>query len=466
MGILDEIKKPKSNVFRRILVKRRSQDTGLFESEWQDISTYVKRWGNIRTNVDSERVSRFQFNSFNCTMDNREGKFNAHDDISSMWYGYLDQQRSLIKVQVGFTEVTRGTNGVNRLIEYPNNAIWDSGSYWDEGASWDTQNVTFRGILSGDQVLSDNNDAALTIKPVNQIFIDFAARNLTGWTSTGLSASQFCTMLRDQTDGSGSFIFRPFFDDTTTNWNISTTTATYANLNTSTAADILDMNCWQVLEKLAEVENYVCYVGKDGKFNFEPRSGGTSTAFEFHGFGSFDTTYGHTIKSISSFGKKLTKFYSRIEVKRLAADTTTSLEVEQSNMEVASDNAAWALGQRTLRIENLWIQDATTAAAIAQTLFDDLSAIKNEIEFTTTLVPHLNLLDKVTIHYDPNPITGNSLWDTYNWADTSTGIDSGFDLEWDDSRGSGIYLNGDEYKILAEDINLESLETKFVCRRV
>lgn len=463
--LLRLIKSPKSRVYRKIFIKRRVSGTGFFEDEWQDISSYVIKWGKISTNVDSVRLNTFQFGSVTVTLNNEEGKFNAHDDENSLWYGYLSQQRTLVKIVCGFINQTDNADGTIDLELLPSNTFWDE-AYWDLGAYWDDQNQVFKGIIAGDLSLSDRNQVNLTVRPLNQVFVDYAATNLSGFTSTGITATKFCEILRDQTDVNGNYIFRPFFDDTTTSWDISTTSNIYANLNTSGAEDLKDKTCWDVLVKLSESENYIPYITKNGVFKFISRDVTTTSSFEFHGAGSFNSTYGQTIKSVMKFEKKLTKYYSRVEVKYRNEDTTTAYEIVQSDLEVAEDNAAWNLGQRTFSIQNFWIPTSTVAATIALNIFNDYSAIKNEIEFDTSFIPHLNILERVNIYYDPSPISQNSLWDLYNWADSSGAAETGQELMWDASKGNGIKLSGQEFRILSEEIDLDNFSNKYVMRRV
>jgi hypothetical protein len=279
-----------------------------------------------------------------------------------------------------------------------------------------------------------------------------------------MTASKFITMLRDQTDGSSNFVFRPFFGNTTTNWEIQATTNIYSNLNTGTAADVRDMNVWDVIEKLSEAELYYPYITRDGKFKFVPRSHGTSTvAFVFNGNGAFDREYGHTIKKIQSYGPKVSKFYSRVSVKWKEESTSTSYEIRQTALAVDGTNIAWTYGQRTLDIDNTWIPTLTTATIIADNVFNEVASLKNEIVFTTSFIPHLELLDLVHIYYDSsNNYRTESLWDQNNWAeDPTTGT---MDLIWDQSSGDAIRIINQEFKFQSIDVNLDTLECRFEAR--
>lgn len=466
-SVLDRIKAAKSRVFTRCYVKRRSASTGLFESSWQEITDDVKKFGKITNAIDAQRRSKFTFGTAKIVVENSSGRYNPHNDISSFWYGYLNQQRTLVRIDAGFLYSTKDANGVYTNYEFPLAAQWDTVP-WDGGQSiWDAEqsSTVFTGVISGDIVFSETNEVTFNIKPLVSIFQDFPAKNLTGWTSTGMTASQFVTMVRDQTDGAGNFLFRPFFQDTTAYWDISTTSNTYANLNTSTANDVIDKNVFEIIEKLSEAEDFVPYVSKEGLFKFISRGSGLSvTSFEFYGAGAQNSEYGNTIKKVSSYGFRASKFYSGVQIKFNEASTATSYVTVETTMTVSGTNIPWVLGAKTLKIENNYIQTTATALALATNIFNDSSALKNEIEFETTFIPHLDLFDRISVTYDPNPISTSSLWDQRNWADdfTSTSDDLIFDAQENDS----LLLQGQEFKFISIELDLDNYSNKILAREV
>lgn len=462
------IKKPISQVFRKAKIKRRSAVTGLFESSWQEITSDVISWGKISISLDNERRNKFTFGNMKLTMSNEGGKYSPHNNYGSLWYGYLNQQRTLVQIDAGFLVNTLASSGIWASAELPSLTNWDE-AIWDFDASvWDGDEsaAMFTGIISGDIIASDKQQIVFNIKPLTSVFQDYPAKNLTGWTSTGFTASQFVTLLRDQTDGSGSYVFRPFFGDTTSNWDISTTSNIYANLNTSTADNVIDKNVWEIVEALAEAENFVPYVTKAGVFRFVSRATeGDTFSFEFHGAGSVDSSFGNTIKDVQSFAFKPSKFYSRVQVKWQTADTATSYETVESTFQVGGANNPWILGDRTLQIQNTYILTSTVANALAQNIYNDVSGLKRELEFTTTFIPHLDIFDKFTVYYDPTEPTAQSLWDAKNWADTvGASVD---DLIWDPEGGGGsIILNGEDFKFLSFEIDLDNFQNRFVAREL
>ncbi len=394
-------------------------------------------------------------------MNNDEGRYNPSIDENSIWNGYGDQQRTLVRIVAGYVYESMNTDGYWNRALVPYSGDWDLAS-WDM-TDYDTEQVLYSGYISGDINQAGNNQINIPVVPLNECFRQYAASRLTGLNNS-LTASDFMEVLRDQVDADGAYIFRPFFGNTLTNWEITSTTSEYVNLNTSTAEDLTNINVWDVVQKLASAENFVPMVTTDGKFKFFDRNENTAPVYEFYGPGGFSSEYGRNIKKVTWYGQRFSKYYSRVTVKWVDADTSTSYEVVDSQYLVSGDSGPWTLGEKTLAIENFWIPTATTAAIIANSLFDEFSAIRDEIEFTTPFIPQLDVLDRFLITYDQSPVTENSLWDVYNWCDTTAAaeIDG---LLWDASPGDAIKLLNEEFKIISIEINLDSLENKFIGRK-
>lgn len=438
--ILEMIKRPHVRVFRRAYIKRRLLATGLFETDWYEITRDVKRWGSINSNIDVERVGKLDFNGLQLVVSNIDGSYNPDDNEDSLWSGYANQQRSLVKIECGFYNQYRSVDGVWRTDEVPEDP------------------TVFVGIISGNIDVSDANEVTLEIQPVTQVFRDFPAHLVTGFTSTGITASQYIQLLRDLTSGAGTYVFRPFFGNDSAYFELTSTSQVYAGLNTSTAADFYQMTVWDVVERLAQAENFVAYITPTGKFRWVPKTVSASTQYKFFGLGfSPDREYGHTLKRIYRYGKKLTSFYSRVAVKYDKADTSTSFVSTALAFAIDGTNTAWNLGYRTFSVENFWIPNSATAASVCGAIFSEVSALKNEINFSTSLITHLNLLDRVEITYDATDFsTRNEYWDIGDWDE----------MKWDGSRGDAIVLQAEAFKVLSININLDNLETRFVCRQL
>jgi len=444
---INMIKKPRSKVFRRAFIKRRQLSDGLFEPDWLDVTSHVKYWGQYKTSIDVERQGLLRFNSVKMRMSNIEGKFNPDDDEFSLWNGYANQQRSLVKIEAGYTHQTLGSDGIWSSTEFP------------------TSPVMFIGIISGNTYVSDKNEVILPLQPLYQIFRDYPAHLIDGFGAGGVSAGGWFALLRDQTDGSGEYIFRPFIGGgTATDWSIASAGHLYANLNTSSASDLSNLDCWEVSTRLAESENMVPLFTREGKFVFREKDPTTTVSYEFFGLGFSDRTYGHTIKNVTSYGKKLTQFYSRVAVKFVDEDTSTSFVNTGLAFTISGTNTAWNLGHRTFELQNFWIPNSAAAASVASALFDDVSSLNEEINFSTSFIPHLDILDRVKVNYSAVDIANQeSLWDLKDWTPDPIAAD---ELYWDASRGDAIILKDTPFQLLSIDINLDKLETLFVGKKL
>jgi len=460
-SLINRIKAPMSKIFRRLLIKRRSITTGLFEANWQDLSRFVKRWGDFSSSVDTPRFGDVRFDNASIQVINIDGTFNPSDNTDSFWSGYADMQRSLVRIEAGFTHETQSAGGVWTNTEFP------------------TTTTIFQGILSGDFFMSSRSEITLPLRPLTQIFRDYLARDMVGYTTTGMTAGAWFARLRDHTDGAGSLVFRPFIGDgTTTNWSIASGTIDYGvgttatgndiGLNTSTSTDIYDLDCWGVTERIAQAENYIAFVNREGNFFFQKKTATASVQYQFYGLGSSPSTnrvYGHTIKNINQYGKRHSAYYSRVAVKFNRDDTSTSFVNTSTAFLIDGSNTAWNLGNRTYSIENFFLHNSINAAVIASAVLTDVISQSEEIEFTTTFIPHLNLFDRISISYDATDfVTGRSLWDINDWADTS--LTTIHDLIWDSSRGDSIVLTAVEFKLISISINLDNLETRFIAKRL
>jgi len=439
-----EIKKAKERAFRKAYIKRKDATTGLFEADWQEITSDVKKWGKIKTAVDSIKLNRTKFSNFKLVVENSTGRYNPSGELNSLWENHASRQRSLVKIEAGFYHQTITSEGIWTTTTYP------------------ADSTAFVGMISGDLPMSDKNEMHLPIKSLLEVFRSFPAKLLTGFTTTGLSAQEFLETLRDQTNGSGDFFFRPFFGDTVANWNLPTTTQVYGDLNSTGADFVHDKNCWDIIQELAETEDMVPYIRRDGTFNFSNRDANTTVAaFEFYGVGFFNTEFGQTMKKLSAYGKRLANYYSRVELKWFDSASVTSTIVKESVLTITGSNDPWNFGSRTLALENFLIPTSTIADILATNVFNNVTSLKNEIRFSTSFIPHLEVLDRVEISYDSGDANTRSRWDLADWAD-----DTEDDLIWDHTIGDAINLNSTPFKILEVELDLDNMETRFIGREI
>src|SRR3990167_1644507 len=212
-SLINQAKRPISKVFRRFSVKRRQVSDGQFEASWQDLSRYVIRWGSYGSSIDTPRFGDLNFDNAAVTVINIDGTFNPDNNTDSFWSGYGDLQRSLVRIEAGFTHQTQSAGGVWTNTEFPSvTTMW-------------------QGIINGDIFMSTRSEVTLPLRPVTQIFRDYQANDVTFGVASGITSGAWFTYLRDHTDGSANLIFRPFIGDgTTTDWSIATGGLTYSQL--------------------------------------------------------------------------------------------------------------------------------------------------------------------------------------------------------------------------------------------
>ncbi len=201
---------PINDVFRRAFIKRRLSSDGKFESDFTEITEFVKSWGSLSWDLDSVRINRFRHSGISLKCLNDTGRFNPEDNINSFWFGFLTRYRTLLKIEAGY-----------------------KGCAPNEELPTDTTQGIF--ILDDEIPISGKtNDVVLKGKSLQSLFDEVDAKDVTGIFATQ-SASDIVTLIRDHTDGSGNFIFREFI--TSTSWTIQTTT-TDVKLNSNTVEDL------------------------------------------------------------------------------------------------------------------------------------------------------------------------------------------------------------------------------------
>jgi len=442
-SITKEIKKAHSRVFRRCYIKRRDTTTGLFESNWQEITNDIKRWGQIGSNVDYERYGSFNFLGTNLIMDNSKGRYSPATSDNSLWYGYMSQQRTLIKIEAGFVHQWLDTNG-----------IWHNDTYPSDP-------TIFRGIISGAINYNDQDEVVLPLKPLMQVFSDFLYDDIF------LAAGDYLDSA--VTELSISDKIKPFFDNTSSNFDIASIPSVAAQK--WPGGQTTDLSVWKFIESMARQLNLVPYITPAGVFKVRNKTVSSTTAFEFYGAGpTINTEYGQTIKDVTYYGVNANNFYSKVIYQynwtNLFTTTGPLYAVTSLSSTITGSNLVWEYGAKALTVSDsdgdFDIVGLTlpTAQAIANSLcgqiFNEVSRADEEIRFKTTFIPHLNLLDRVKITYDSSDYTSNqTLWDAYNW-DT--------ELTWDDGAEGAIVLQNEPFKILSIQIDLDNLETNFVCR--
>jgi hypothetical protein len=407
------IKRSKMRVFRRIYMRRRLA-SGEYEASWVQIpNRYIKKFGKVSYEMDVAKPNFYTFSDFSFSVVNNDGYFSGTENAMSFWYGYLTRYRTLVKVEAGYLDTDD--------TEYP------------------TVSTLMIGIMTDDIKQNYDNSVELNARHISEVFNEIPAGRIAGLGSTQ-TASDIVTKIRDFTDSNGVYVFQKYISSGA--WNISVTTNNY-NMATSTSLE--GLTCWELMSKLAEAENYVMYIARNGDFYFNSRSVVASTpAFTFAGIGESGQEYGHNIMKRLSIDDGISKVYNRIRVKMANDDTLTSYYTKQETWNWADSSSSFYYGVRTYEYENDWLNTAG-ASTIADNLYNEFRWPKLELEMDTKFVPQLNLNDRVGVSYRTRTAMGGDLWGYFDW---------GYGI-WAAQAGFNIDISGSDYKItsISHDLN-------------
>ena len=414
--------KPSATVFRRLWIKRRQAADGLFEPDWQEISSFVKRWGSVERSIDDIKLNTFRNSGFNFVVANDKGKFNKEDNLNSLWLGYLTRYKTLVKVEAGYE-----TAGGTEVPSDPRLGIFVMNQEIPQSA--------------------DSNELQIPCSSLQVIFDEERATNLSGILNTTLTASEIMAKIRDHTDGAGSFIFRQFI--TSTSWTIETTTSTYVY-----GADELRGSAWDLMNDLAEKEAKVLLINRTGGIEYRSRDERTSaSAFDFYGLG-FPRM---NMTKLTDFREAVDKYYTFFRYKYLDADTSTSYVTAGTTTTVSPSSLNWSYGARTYDLEsNSGVANTATAQAVVDRLYTELATdVPEEAAWTAKFNPELEVLDKVTASYHSYNLAGKTLWDTFEWESGLWAIE-GENFDWN-SKG---------FKVLSLKTDLERFDVSVKGRAI
>jgi len=427
--IRDPVKYP----YRKAEIKRRQSSDALYESSWQDITKYVERWGTLQTSLDDQRLNQFVHSGVNLQVRNDYGEFNPEYEGQSLFYGYLTRYRTLLRIQAGYTD---GSGNI-----FPS----------------DTTQGIF--ILDGEiQHVPKSNTINLNFKSIISPFQETRASEIDGITSS-ITSSEIIAKIRDATDGSGNFLFRNFI--TTTAWDIDTTTRVLTGLGTTTSRD--QFSVWEMMVKLAEIENFVVHATRTGGILFGSRRANTTTSQ----FSLYGASYPRpNIIQINSFKEAVNKLYTHIRFKFMEDETATSYVEGGTQTTVDARSPEWKYGRRTYEMENAFFSDSAEPQAVASRLANEFANLRSELNVDIVFSPHLELLDHVDVSYREGSLNSIQLWDARDWAaDTSTS-DTALALTWASETTAAIEFNQKSFKIISRKTNLDTFATNLILREI
>ena len=360
-------------------------------------------------------------------MKNDYGEFNAETDPNSLFFRWLTRYRTLLKIEAGY-EDTDGT-------EYPSSS--EQGLF----------------ILTGEISLSPRkNEVRLAFQSIMYPFEETPANEIDGLIGT-LTASGMIEVLRDSTDGSGNYLFREFI--TSTSWDISATTQEYL-VATTTALD--GLSCWDLVSSLAESENYIVCIKRDGTFFFGSRED-TNTTFDLLGRNYIRPN----IIEIKSYKEAIDKLYTSVRVQYEDADTSTSYIEVGGKIKVDPTSYEWTFGKKIYETENLLIPTRSMAKDVANKIRTEFSSLKKEMNVDCLFLPTIELLDKTNVFYRQEVDSAQDVWDSKNWADSTTAA-SVSPMYWAGATLGAFNFYGKEFKVIGKETNLDNLKTSLILR--
>ena len=414
-------------------MKRRLVTTALFESEWQDITKYVVQWGTYQLGVDDLRVNQFNFSGLNVTVTNDYGEFNPEYDGGSLFYGYFSRYRTLVRLSAGYTD--------------------GSGKQFPDNAS--------QGIYVMDaniDISPSNKEVRLLCKSIISPLQETRASEIAGITNS-ITSSRIVELIRDATDGAGSYLFQSFISSSA--WDIQTTTAIIHAFNTTTALE--SYSVWELMQKLAESEDYIVTATRYGGLRFidrEPNTTGSQWTFYGQGYKDPD------IISLKNYKEATDKLYTHVRFKYLEPDTYTSYIDSGTNTVVNVNSNEWKYGRRTYELENNFFIDTSAAQSVADTIANEFSQLKNELTIDAFFNPTVEILDRISVNHYEYETYSDMRWDLRTWATETTTTDLPNVLFWADETTSTIDFFGKQFKVLSKTTNLDNYVSTFLLREI
>jgi hypothetical protein len=387
---------------------RRRQASGEYETDWQLIpNRYIKSWGTIEYSVEDIKPNWYKYSGAEISVVNNDGYFSDELNRASFFYGMLGIHKTMVKIEAGYIDTDD--------TEYP------------------TTPTLFYGLIdiTGTKY-KQNNEIIFRINHISQIFENEQADRISGL-STTQTANTIMGRIRDHADGSAVAMFQKYISAAA--WNITTSTYYY---DMATTTSLQNVSCWELMQKLTEAENYTMYIDNTAQFYFKEFTGvPASVTFHFSGIGDKDRSWGHTIMRKVDIDPGYSSIYNRIRVKYEEDETTTSYYTYNESWNWGDSSSSFRFGVREYPYENTWL-NATTAAAVAGSLFSEFSEPKKRITFDSKFVPQVMLMNRVTLTYKSQKYSGDDLWGHGIW---NTAM-------WGKILAYNIYIDNEEFKVV------------------
>jgi len=430
MTIEAEIRKSVLEPFRKAYIRRRLNDgSGDYETDWFDITNLIKIFGIVSWSTDDIQLNQFEQPTVTLTSRNDNKEWTEGVFQTSLFEGFLTRYKTLVRINAGYLD--------------------------EDGNELPTNTAVFYGIITDEVTLNSENEAIIRVNALSWTLEEQSAGDIGSLASE--TATSLAEKIRDIQDGSSNFTLQRYISSTA--WNIETTTTVYTDITTDS---LNSLNCWELIGRLAEAENFVTYIDNNGGLSFRAKDANTaSSLWTFNGPGIRDTTYGVNIVSLDDLNPGWSQIYNRIRVKHLDENTETSYVTAETSWTVGDGSTQDKYGTRTYEFENTWL-DQTGASILAAQMLNNLNAPKDEYLITTKMITHLNLFDRVTLNWYGEPILANpSYWGRSYWSNAA----SPNKWYWSGRRG-GILIRNKECKIIRIDIDLDNFQTQFKLKEI
>ena len=184
-----------------------------------------------------------------------------------------------------------------------------------------------------------------------------------------------------------------------------------------------------MMKLLAEAENKLLYIDREGEFYFKSKEIDASTAsYHFSGLSDGDKSYGHNIIGKLAVNNSLQKVYNKVIIKFDKADTTTSYIVKKEKWTYGDGTSPFLYGERLYEYSNEYLTHET-AEIIANNILTEYVYPKEEIKFLAKYAPQLSVNDHVTVTYRTRHYQSGDLWGFFEWGKGKWGNRTGYNID-------------------------------------
>lgn len=484
MTYLEEVAKDNQYCFKRVYIKRRMSIPGgaYYETNWQDITEYVLDVSAITDNVDNVNLNEFTQGDFTLTLNNNTQKFSDETNVNSLFYGYLTRHKTMVTVYAGYIDIALGTefgyyigsgfmNGENinidsdgtitmdvlaptMILDEQSAAILNRGSYPGGTATATTAYRLIDGLATFDigmvglklTRVSDNTTATVTdFVSATELVLDsdiMTAGDLytfgqTRWWCNELVSAMVGRIYNLQRNAVS--VFAPF---------LTGADITPANDISVDVNDFSSWSCRDALTKLAQISNSAYWISGDFRLKFLTKNPPGASVFTFNSQGA-----NVNILAASNYNEGLNSLYSRVSYE----DTNPQVFTDENFWEVGDITSnTWKYGQKEYTIDNRLLKLPTMQQTACDNTLSQHIIPKDEITLTTKFLPHIQLLDPVTVNYYGAPLKqspfywGKSYWGKGLW----------------NPRLGGIQLKNVAMKVLKRSFNVMNFTSEFEVKRI